>query len=135
MNHRYDLRRLESKYNGKCKGCGEYYDEGESVLWGKVDGASMTFHNERCIPRSLQLSWPPERAEAEREPAESSRQSREETGGHAAVDPQADTHVASRLILDRLEDLRARSETLGGQLSEVRALVVSLGALIEKQPF
>lgn len=135
MNHRYDLRRLESKYDGRCSGCREYYDEGESVLWGKVDGKSMTFHGPKCIPRDLELSWPPERAEAEREPPESSRQSREETGGHAAVDPQADTHVASRMILDRLDALNARGKTLSEQVSELRQLVVSLSALIEKQPF
>lgn len=42
------MRRMRAKYRGRCRSCGESIAVGESILWGRREGA----HHARCPEES-----------------------------------------------------------------------------------
>lgn len=149
----YDLRRFPSKFNGKCAGCGEYYDKGDTVLWGKRGDKSTTYHDKAsCVPAgvSYDISGGQQVPRSHTETPESPHgfQRAENTqaagipaagvdvgGGHARQDPEADGRFGTRMLLARFDALESMLESQRQEIAGLRHDIVNLGATIEKAPF
>lgn len=136
--HEYDLRRFPSKYAGKCPGCNEWFEVGDKVLWGKPGGEkSVTYHdNPDCVPRNLTFD-PSGGVQVPRSHTETPTADvgGGAPGGHAASEPNADSHVGQRLLMAKIDTMNATLRGLQDMIAEQRGMIQSIIAAIEKVPF
>ena len=150
QEHQYDLRRFPSKFNGRCRGCGADYAEGDTVLWGKPGGKSATYHdNAACVPRSLTFDEtggsqvPRSHTETPAERVAEAFDGRQVDnnsggaghGGHAAHDPNADTMAGTRLLLDKLIGIEQELQTVRAMVVDMGAKLVQLSEKLDGAPF